>query len=246
MVRVLKDHGERRDEFLEAAVRLMAAKGYEKTTIQEIIDAVGVSKGAFYHYFSSKEDVLDAIADRAADATIGEGYEGLRSKKLPAVEKLKEFMDASMLWKSRNIEVVSIFVPILYNEKNARLRNRIAELSRSNAAPLLLEIVNQGVRDGSFDVRHVKETVDLVVPLFLSAVDGIIKVVLSPMEPGDKAKVLRRRHAVILTALERILGAREGALGRVPEAYVKQLSSLRIDGRLAEAGGGGVIKESIA
>lgn len=246
MVRVVKDYGERRDEFLEAAVRLMAAKGYEKTTIQEIIDAVGVSKGAFYHYFSSKEDVLDAIAERATEATIGEGYGALRLKELPAVEKLKEFMAASMLWKIQNLEVVSIFVVVLYNEKNARLRNRLVELSRSNATPLLLEVVNQGIRDGSFDVRHVRETVDLVVPLYLSAAEGMIRVILSPMEPGEKAKVIRRRHAVILTALERVLGAREGSLGRVPEAYVKRLSSLQIDGWLADAGEGRAGKESIA
>ena len=53
-MRVVKEHDERKAEFVDAAIALMSQKGYESTTIQDIIDEVGVSKGAFYHYFSSK------------------------------------------------------------------------------------------------------------------------------------------------------------------------------------------------
>ncbi|UOE76147.1 TetR/AcrR family transcriptional regulator [Parageobacillus thermoglucosidasius] len=52
---------ERRVQFIETAMKLFAEKGYYSTSIQDIVDAWGISKGAFYHHFSSKEDLMLAI-----------------------------------------------------------------------------------------------------------------------------------------------------------------------------------------
>ena len=61
MPRVVKDYDERYAEFLEAAQQLFFSKGYERTTVQEIIKMVGVAKGTFYYYFGSKQAVLEAV-----------------------------------------------------------------------------------------------------------------------------------------------------------------------------------------
>ncbi|BDG45692.1 MULTISPECIES: TetR/AcrR family transcriptional regulator [Parageobacillus] len=52
---------ERKVQFIETAMKLFAEKGYYSTSIQDIVDAWGISKGAFYHHFSSKEDLMLAI-----------------------------------------------------------------------------------------------------------------------------------------------------------------------------------------
>lgn len=52
----------RREEILKAASALISQKGYRRTTLQDILDAVGCSKGSFYHHFDSKLQVLEAIA----------------------------------------------------------------------------------------------------------------------------------------------------------------------------------------
>ena len=54
MVRTIKEPSERRNDILDAARRLIYTKGYEQMTIQDILDELGISKGAFYHYFDSK------------------------------------------------------------------------------------------------------------------------------------------------------------------------------------------------
>ena len=64
-------HAVRRDAFVDVAQRLIQAKGYEAFSIQDVIDEVGASKGAFYHYFGSKGDLLEAIVERMADAVDG-------------------------------------------------------------------------------------------------------------------------------------------------------------------------------
>ncbi|MEZ4835451.1 MAG: TetR/AcrR family transcriptional regulator [Caldilineaceae bacterium] len=60
---VVKEYDERYAEFLDVA-RLFYTKGYAQTPVQEIIDAIGVAKGTFYHYFDSKGDLLDALIER--------------------------------------------------------------------------------------------------------------------------------------------------------------------------------------
>ena len=70
-VRVLKAPAVRRGELIDCAQRLFLSQGYERTTINEVISATGLSKGAFYHHFRSKEDLLEAIAGRFAQQSLG-------------------------------------------------------------------------------------------------------------------------------------------------------------------------------
>ena len=61
MTRTAKEFTVKRNEILDVAQRLVYSKGYEQMTIQDILDGVQISKGAFYHYFRSKQDLLDAM-----------------------------------------------------------------------------------------------------------------------------------------------------------------------------------------
>ncbi|WP_216725625.1 TetR/AcrR family transcriptional regulator [Thiorhodococcus drewsii] len=57
----------RLDELMNAAERLFLDKGVESTTINEIVEAAQVAKGTFYHYFSSKNEILEALGKRYTD-----------------------------------------------------------------------------------------------------------------------------------------------------------------------------------
>ena len=59
-----QDRTLKRSEILDAAQRLVYTKGYEQMAIQDILDALKISKGAFYHYFGSKQDLLEALVER--------------------------------------------------------------------------------------------------------------------------------------------------------------------------------------
>ena len=59
-----------REAVIEAATRLIHLKGYQNTTLDEVLSASGVGKGNFYHYFKSKEDLGYAILDRVVEAFI--------------------------------------------------------------------------------------------------------------------------------------------------------------------------------
>ena len=63
-MRISKEHDVRRNEILDKAESLFEVKGYNKTTVNDILREVNIAKGTFYYYFKSKEEVLDAVIDR--------------------------------------------------------------------------------------------------------------------------------------------------------------------------------------
>ena len=68
--RVTKAPDVRRQELMDAAVRVFSAKGISKTTVSDITDAAGVAKGTFYLYFDSKEQLLGAMKERLVDEVL--------------------------------------------------------------------------------------------------------------------------------------------------------------------------------
>jgi len=60
-----------KDKLLEAAQRLMLAKGFPATTVEEICEAAGLTKGSFFHYFETKDDLGKAVLDRYAERGLG-------------------------------------------------------------------------------------------------------------------------------------------------------------------------------
>ena len=69
MARTVKaaEHAARRDAILDAAQRLILSNGYERLTVQDLLDDLQISKGAFYHYFDSKPAVIEALSARLVD-----------------------------------------------------------------------------------------------------------------------------------------------------------------------------------
>lgn len=228
-MRTVKDHDERMNEFIDVGTELILKKGYEKTTVQEIIDAVGVSKGAFYHYFSSKEDLLDAGSERLVGAVIDSIKQGIEGKDLPADAKLREFLAASWQWKSENLEYVRVFAPILFREENARLMKRAFDRSRELCTPILRGLVQQGIDEGVFDVKFTADAVDLTLMLMFASVEAWVEIASLKEKPAEKARRLRRRFALILETIEKLLGARPGSLGSAPDSYIKKISMLDLE-----------------
>lgn len=74
---------EKRQELLNAAERLFCQKGYEGTSVQDILNAAALSKGGFYHHFASKEEVIHALCDRRAQRAAAFTAEALNQAAAP-------------------------------------------------------------------------------------------------------------------------------------------------------------------
>ncbi|MCB0185753.1 MAG: TetR/AcrR family transcriptional regulator, partial [Caldilineaceae bacterium] len=87
MARTVKDHDSRRREILDAAQAMFYQKGYEQTSVQDLLNAVGIAKGTFYHYFDSKQTLLKELTDRIVEETMVVIQQVVDQPELTAVEK---------------------------------------------------------------------------------------------------------------------------------------------------------------
>jgi AcrR family transcriptional regulator len=140
----------RKLEFLQTALELFYEKGYENTTIQDIIDHLGVSKGAFYHYFKSKEDVIVAIARGYTDRAVNIMKTIISRTDLSAVDKLNEILKSVNEFKFREREWRSKFRGAIKSEENFKLHNKMIHLMKQDAIGLFRELIDSGVEEGVF------------------------------------------------------------------------------------------------
>lgn len=147
---------------LAAAARLFSEKGYEKTSIQDIINATRLSKGAIYHHFASKEEIFIKMCERIGEEN-GRALGKIRDdKSLNGAQKVKE-MYRSALLDSGQKKMVDMVPYLLDNPKFLAIQIRsIFE----EAAPYYMEpILKEGIADGSIQAEHPKELAEMLIML---------------------------------------------------------------------------------
>ncbi len=146
---------------LSVAFRLFMEKGYEHTSIQDIIDHLGgLSKGAIYHHFKSKEDILVAVTDRMT-ADSNQMFAQIRDySDLKGREKLKKIFKESINQPVQN----DIFTVAPDFHKNPKLLFSLLHETIDDAAPnYILPIIQQGISDGSIETDYPEQLAELIL-----------------------------------------------------------------------------------
>ncbi len=90
-----QDRAVRRQRIVDAAWRRLATNGYHETTIDDVCDEAGVSKGAFYGYFDTKQALFLALLEEETEALNGVAGE-LAEQELPGAERIRRFVQAML------------------------------------------------------------------------------------------------------------------------------------------------------
>ena len=205
-------HALRRDEFLDVAQRLLETKGYEQVSIQDVLREVGTSKGAFYHYFSSKQALLEAVVQRVAEAIATTLTPVADDPDLPALDKLRHFFAALAMWKAERRDLLVSLLQVWCSDDNALLRQKLRPGIADRIAPLLADIIGQGVQEGVFTVAYPDQMGRVVVSLIQDLNDRLAELVLAA-EPGQRMlRTAEHTVAAYTDALERMLGAPAGSV----------------------------------
>src|SRR5689334_6360084 len=114
MARIVKAHAIRRDEILDAAQRLVYTRGYEQMTIQDLLDDLEIAKGTFYHYFVSKQALLEALLERMGAEMEQLLLPVVQDPHLPALDKLDRFFATLARWKTAQKAVIFALLPVWY------------------------------------------------------------------------------------------------------------------------------------
>ena len=216
MVRVVKeeDYAARRNEILDVALRLVYTKGYEKMTIQDILDQLQISKGAFYHYFHSKVEVMEAVVERMA---VEQAEPLLRSivedPNVSGLEKLHQYFQISTRWKTSKRALVTELVKVWYSDDNALVRQKMLARTVERMSPFFTEIIKQGIQEGAFTTPYPEVagqvTINLIYDLAFDSGQMFISEDSKETENLQKVEFL---YAAYSDVLERVLGAPKGSI----------------------------------
>ena len=220
MVRVLKEHEEREKELLDAAQELFNRLGYRATPVSAIIEKVGVSKGTFYHYFDSKEHLLDRLTARFTERVLGR-ISAATDEDMDAITKLNTFFVVAGRWKAANKALIMMLVKALYRDENILLRHKVMRRMVSVCAPELTSIIGQGIREGVFDVPDPEDAAELVLRFSTGFRDVTAELFLRLEEEPEIWPLLERKISNFQDAVERILGAPKGSFRLIDEESMK-------------------------
>jgi AcrR family transcriptional regulator len=202
----------RREAFLDVAQRLVQTKGYEAMSIQDVLNELEASKGAFYHYFDSKQALLEAIVERFADGALATLAPVLGDPNLPAVQKMERVFAGIGSWKAAQKDLVLAIVEIWRSDGNAIVREKVRRVSVSRMAPLFSTVVKQGIDEGSFDATSPDETAQVLVALMLGFQERAIDLFIARQAGTIAFETVQRTITSLTEAIERILGIPQGSL----------------------------------
>lgn len=217
MARIVKDYDERLNELLDTAQQLFFKKGYEKTSVNDIIEAVGVAKGTFYHYFKTKSDLLDRLVDRFAMQMLGEIKKLVDRNDLAALDKMNAMFAMSRNIKTDNVDLMRMLLKALYNEDNLRLHHKMIRSRITLTLPEFTKVLLQGNEEGVFDVTDPEETAELIYLLGANLNEIIGKLMLTLADHPENLDVIERKINAYEHAIEKILGVHPDSLDMVAD-----------------------------
>ncbi|EEL87804.1 TetR/AcrR family transcriptional regulator [Bacillus cereus] len=210
-MRIVKEYEERRKEILETAERLFITKGYTKTTVNDILKEIGIAKGTFYHYFKSKEEVMDEIIMRIIKADVTKAKAIVSNPNIPVLEKLFRVL---MEQSPKSGDVKDKMIEQFHQPNNAEMHQKSIVQSIIHLSPVLAEILEQGIAEGIFSTPYPQETIELL----LSSAQVIFDEGLFQWKPEE----MMRRVTAYIKMMEVSVGAKEGSFDYMVEVLIKQ------------------------
>lgn len=158
MVRITKDPETRRKEFIKAARELFLEKGFDKTSVNDITNKVGMSHGAFFYYFKSKNDIMKAVISDNLNYWKDFMTNLVDNNDINALQKMQTIFSLTIKSQRTKQNINKFF----QKEGNAVMYREHIKKSREIILPLITQIVEQGVEKGLFNIEYPRETVEYV------------------------------------------------------------------------------------
>ena len=158
MVRTVKKPEERRQEIIATARELFETKDYEKTTMQNVMDKLGIAKGTIYHYFKSKEELLEAVIADAVAEYIAGMQTILDTAEGNALDKMHILIMAGQVSEEQG-EILGH----LHHPGNVGMHTRQLAVTLTGLAPLYAVVIQQGCEEGVFQTEHPLESAELIL-----------------------------------------------------------------------------------
>ena len=189
----------KKEQILDVSFSLFLEKGYDYTSISDILKKLDIARGTLYYHFESKEAIMDAIIERSAH-DIAEAERIVLQQELSVHEKIFS------LFSVMNMEHLSggdLMVDYLNRPQNALFHEKSNRLLLQKITPIFGEIIQEGVEKAIFENAYPYETAELILAMIV----GVLDLRDEKMSP----EIMGRQTESLLYNIERILGADQGS-----------------------------------
>jgi AcrR family transcriptional regulator len=226
MPRVIKHPDIRRAEILDRASAMFVQRGYDNASLNDIIAEAGVSKGAFYHWFPSKDALITALAKRSADDQCAAVELAVAQCGGNGLHRLNALLQAGFDVKMRTgtPEQLAAMVSLLRPE-NSHLYGRIVAVGEDLMRPVLARVISDGVREGIFKTFDADGVADLIQGLAARINSNIVQVAdaTDELARSQAVEVLASRLRLHGLAVDRILELSDGSVAVLDRAQVEAM-----------------------
>lgn len=205
-MKVIKNGEERKHEILDISKELFIEKGYENTSIVNILEKVGIAKGTLYYYFTSKEEILDAIIDRISEKIFYKAQEISKDPSLSVQEKILGVVMSLNIEDDKEKKIVNN----IHNPQNLLMHQKQFDSIIDNVVPILTKVICEGIEKGIFNTDYPLETVEMILIYTQTVFDSNNNLSIE--------ETLRKISAFIVN-LERLLGAEKGSFDFIKQVF---------------------------
>jgi AcrR family transcriptional regulator len=202
-------------------------QGYEQMSIQDILDALKISKGAFYHYFDSKPALLEALIDRIGEEAKARFLPLMDDPSMTALEKLRNYFSSALQWKATQKDFMLALLRVWYSDDNAIIRQKVFSKMLKWVAPAFARVVRQGIEERTLSTEFPDEATEISLHLITALGDKFGEVILGhdkeaiTLSTEEKFRIMDGAVSAYRNALERVLGASAGSIELMDAASIR-------------------------
>lgn len=194
----------KKEQILDISFSLFLEKGYDNTSISDILSKLDIARGTLYYHFESKEAIMDAIIERSAKKIVEDVQSIVLKKELPVYEKIFALFSSTSM---KRLSGGNLMIDYMNQPQNALFHEKSNISFIQKITPILGDIIKEGVEEGIFHNVFPYESAELILVMII----GFIDVHYENMDKKD----LERRTESLLYNIERMLGAKEGSFDRL-------------------------------
>ena len=201
----------KKDQILDTSLQLFMKKGFDATSISDILSQLDIARGTLYYHFESKEAIMDAIIERLLNQVLEKIEKLMTNDSLSQAEKFMGFFASINLTQLTGDEEI---VDYFNQPQNALFHEKSNRLLIQKLAPVLAQIISEGIEAGLFDTPYPAETAELILV-------GITGFVDSKDSPEDEDNMNHRMESFLYNAA-RMLGMSQSGLDGFKKLFLSK------------------------
>ena len=161
----------KKEQILDAMQELMGYSKAQSISVSDVAQTAGIAKGSIYYYFSSKNDIIDAVIERSYSRVLDAGKELAASSHMDAFKKMELIYHACLdsSTELRRQEAIGTFNE---QQESAFIHQKFARIIITRLKPILTDIIRQGMEEGTIHCEYPEETAQIVLTVLTITLDN--------------------------------------------------------------------------